>query len=98
MGREVIRHPLLEASYAAARRHLKNAREAQKQALLFGMLVYKAGARGRGARMLRKTWDDKRSMWLREALAVRSKIRLLRAELRRLELEDTIPPQAAASA
>lgn len=72
--------------FAAARRHLADARVAQRNAVYFGMRRYHAGRAGRDARLLAKHWDQKRAMWLREALRVRTNIHALRAEVRRLAL------------
>lgn len=87
---------LLDSCFAAARRHLAAAKVAQKNALIWGLDVYKGGCRGERARMMRRHWHRQRAASLEEALRVRRKIHELRAQLRRLELDDTIPPRSAA--
>lgn len=80
-------HPFVEAAFAAARKHLQDARTAQQNAVLFGMKRYKAGKLGRDARFMAHTWHQKRKLHLADALRVRKAIHHLRAELRRHELE-----------
>jgi len=89
----VMGHPFLVAIYAAARRHLEKAREAEEMALEFAIQQYRAGHVGRTARRLYAHWDAKRTLSLRLALECRAKASRLRAELRELErCHDTEPP------
>lgn len=87
---------LVAASFAAARRHLAAARDAQRLAILAGLDIYRAGRRGAVARMMRTNHDRQRAAHLEEALRVRAKIKPLRAELVRLERATTEPPRLAA--
>lgn len=87
---------LVASCYAAARRSLERARVAQQNALIFAVDVYRGGALGRRGRRLQKEWHQRRAVHLAEVLRIRRQIRELRAELRRLELDDTLPPRSAA--
>lgn len=89
---------LVGSSYAAARTHLKRARTAQGEALYYALYVYHGGIRGSTARVKRAHWDTLRSAHIGEALRIRRQIVRLRAELRNLSLNDTIPPQGDAHA
>lgn len=92
-------HPLLDSSFAAARKHLVEAREAQGHAIRAAIHFYRGGRLGRVAHYDFRRWDERRTAHLQEALRIRKRIHQLRAELRRfaaLALEDTIPPHTAA--
>lgn len=89
-------YALVEAAFASARRHLKDARVAEQNALIFALAVYKGGEPARRARFLRAYWDKKRRLHLEEALRVRRNIHLIRAEIRKLEAAGTTPPRTAA--
>lgn len=86
---------LLGSCYAAARKHLAEARKAQLEALFFGLGVYRGGRLGRDARFFRDRHDQHRREHLERALTIRARIRELRAELRQLENQNTEPPRAA---
>lgn len=71
-------NPFVEAAYAAARLQLRLARQAQQNAVLFGMSMYRGGRLGANSRFQRGRADALRSAYLAEALRIRANIRKLR--------------------
>lgn len=71
-------HAFVDSTFAAARLHLKSARVAQVNALIWGRGIYLAGYKGRTARRMTKYWHAKRAMWIGEAMAERQRAKILR--------------------
>lgn len=85
-----MNHPFLQSIYAAARRHLAEARTHQYYALGFAAQQFRGGHVGRTARRLYSMRDAKRTESIRLAMQCRSKAKRLRAELARLSAADTM--------